>query len=358
MKPQHSAPAARLYSRRSPEQDRYGRKSPPRRHLGVDVMLVAALAAASAPGRLGVAVYAGLWMILPTDALFAAAAPGLEAASRQGRRPTTASRLEDVGPLVALAAVALGVVVLVQSVVGSTVLFWPLLLGLLGLAVLWRQADEAQRERWADATGRIDRCAPCRCRGVASAPAPPGRAAAVASCRADSQAVSPRGTGRRGAMAGQPHPWAHGCSGAAASRERAGGAQPGARTSPPTCDSVLQTLALIQKLPTTAHGDRIARAQGATCGPGCAAMDAGTSVAGALRRGRCQVEDAHRVPVGGQSATYPRGEPALVPPRAGDGERRGLGRRAGRRPARAVTTGVFVRDQKSGSTAGRSPATA
>ena len=163
MKPQHSAATAaatyqpRRATRSTGDRLLGGVCAGLADHLGVDVMLVrGAFVVASALGGLGVAVYAGLWMILPTDARFAAAAPGLEAASRQGRRPTTASRLEDVGPLVALAAVALGVVVLVQSVVGSTVLFWPLLLGLLGLAVLWRQADEAQRERWADATGRID----------------------------------------------------------------------------------------------------------------------------------------------------------------------------------------------------------
>ena len=29
-------------------------------------------------------------------------------------------------------------------------------IGLVGIALLWRQADEAQRERWLDSTGRID----------------------------------------------------------------------------------------------------------------------------------------------------------------------------------------------------------
>ena len=35
-------------------------------------------------------------------------------------------------------------------------MFWPIVLGLVGVALLWRQADEAQRERWLDTTGRID----------------------------------------------------------------------------------------------------------------------------------------------------------------------------------------------------------
>ena len=39
---------------------------------------------------------------------------------------------------------------------GQGAVFWPLFLGLVGIALLWRQADEAQRERWLDTTGRID----------------------------------------------------------------------------------------------------------------------------------------------------------------------------------------------------------
>ncbi len=126
-------------------------------HLGVDVLAVrAAFLLLSALGGLGVALYAGLWMILPTDARFERSAPGLEAASRQGKRPRRSTRLEDVGPLVALSAVALGVVVLTHTLLGGTFWFWPALLGAAGIAVLWRQADEAQRERWADTSGRID----------------------------------------------------------------------------------------------------------------------------------------------------------------------------------------------------------
>ena len=51
---------------------------------------------------------------------------------------------------------AFGVVLLVEAVLGRGALFWPLVLGVVGVALLWRQADEAQRERWLDTTGRID----------------------------------------------------------------------------------------------------------------------------------------------------------------------------------------------------------
>jgi signal transduction histidine kinase len=82
--------------------------------------------------------------------------PGLEAATRQGKRPGRSRRLEDVGLLVAFGAVAIGIAVLGQALFGGSVVFWPILLGVIGLALLWRQADEAQRERWVDSSGRID----------------------------------------------------------------------------------------------------------------------------------------------------------------------------------------------------------
>ncbi len=127
-------------------------------HLGVDVIYVrGAFLLATAVGGLGAFLYAGLWLTLPTDSHLEQSSPGLEAATRQGkRRPGRVRRLEDVGLLVALAAVAIGIVVLAQTVLGGSVVFWPVLLGVIGLAVLWRQADEAQRERWIDSTGRID----------------------------------------------------------------------------------------------------------------------------------------------------------------------------------------------------------
>src|SRR4051812_38632501 len=126
-------------------------------HLGVEVLYVRiAFLLLAVLGGFGAALYAGLWLILPTDAHLEQDSPGLEAASRQGKRPRRTRRLEDVGPLVAIGAVALGLAVLARTLVGGSVLFWPVLLGVVGLAVLWRQADEAQRERWLDSSGRID----------------------------------------------------------------------------------------------------------------------------------------------------------------------------------------------------------
>ncbi len=47
-------------------------------------------------------------------------------------------------------------VLLLQGLLGAGAWFWPLLIATVGIALLWRQADEAQRERWVDSTGRID----------------------------------------------------------------------------------------------------------------------------------------------------------------------------------------------------------
>ncbi len=127
------------------------------RHLALPVLWVrVAFVVAAALGGVGIAMYAALWLVLPTDSHFEDGAPGLESATRGGRRPGRIRRLGDVGPAIALAALGLGAVFLLEAVLGRGLVFWPLFLGLVGIALLWRQADEAQRERWLDTTGRID----------------------------------------------------------------------------------------------------------------------------------------------------------------------------------------------------------
>jgi len=127
------------------------------RHLGLPTLWVrVGFIGLAALGGAGVAFYAGLWMMLPSDARFEQQAPGLASATRGGRRPRKTRRLADVGPVVAVGALALGLVILAQNVLGPGFLFWPILLGVVGVALLWRQADEAQRERWVDTSGRIN----------------------------------------------------------------------------------------------------------------------------------------------------------------------------------------------------------
>jgi signal transduction histidine kinase/phage shock protein PspC (stress-responsive transcriptional regulator) len=127
------------------------------RHLALPVLWVrAAFVLTAAIGGLGIALYAGLWIVLPADAQFQSAPPGVESATRGGRRPGSVRRMADVGPAIALMALAFGAVLLIQAVLGRSAVFWPILIAVAGIALLWRQADEAQRERWVDTTGRID----------------------------------------------------------------------------------------------------------------------------------------------------------------------------------------------------------
>ena len=127
------------------------------RHLGVPVLWVRAFfVATSALGGLGVGLYSGLWLMLPAEPQFTPQAPGLESATRGGRRPSRIRRLTDLGPVLALLALGVGAVLLLEAVVGRGGWLWPLVIGAVGVALLWRQADEAQRERWLDSTGRID----------------------------------------------------------------------------------------------------------------------------------------------------------------------------------------------------------
>lgn len=282
-------------------------------HLGVDRTLVrAAFVLASFLGGFGVALYAGLWMILPSDAHFHQDTPGLEAATRQGKRPGRRSRLEEGGWLVALGAVALGVVVLVQSFVGQGFLFWPALLGVVGLAVLWRQADEAQRERWIDTTGKIDPVRAVLGRGGTASYA--RLAAGVillltafvlfaiqtdeAGVARDVMVAGLLGVLGLGLTVG---PWLFRlASDLAEERAARVRSQERADVAAHLHDSVLQTLALIQK-----HADdgrtvaRLARAQERDLRAWLYADPAAaeTSLSGALKAAAAEVEDVHGIPV-------------------------------------------------------------
>jgi signal transduction histidine kinase/phage shock protein PspC (stress-responsive transcriptional regulator) len=283
------------------------------RHLGVEVMVVrGAFLLASIFGGFGVAVYAGLWLILPSDSHLEQGTPGLEAATRQGKRRGRGRRLEDVGPLVALSAVAIGIVVLARSMLGGSVLFWPVLLGVVGLAVLWRQADEAQRERWVDSTGRIDLVRAVIGRGGAAAYA---RLAAGVGLLLSALVLFAAQSGQVGVardmvlagvlgvggLALMVGPWLFRLTGDL-SEERAARvrSQERADMAAHLHDSVLQTLALIQK-----HaGDgrtvaTLARAQERDLRSWLYADEPppDTSVASALKAAAAEVEDTHGVPV-------------------------------------------------------------
>ena len=152
-----AAPGSRRRATRSSEESYLGGVAAGlARHLGVDVWPVRLFFLVSTVFGFGPIFYAGLWLTLPMDTRVQQRSPGLDAATRQGKRPGRTAGIRDTGPLVALGVVVLGIVGLVDVALGGPLLLWPALFALVGVVVLWRQADEAQRERWLDTTGRLD----------------------------------------------------------------------------------------------------------------------------------------------------------------------------------------------------------
>ncbi len=283
------------------------------RHLGLPVLWVRlAFLLAAAAGGLGVVLYAALWLVLPTDAAFERSAPGLEGATRGGRRPGRSRRLGDVGQVVALGALALGLLLAVEAVLGRGVVFWPVAIGLAGVALLWRQADEAQRERWLDTTGHVD---PVRIVFGSGGWASYARVGAgVLLVAAALGLVLWRGGGAAAArdlvvatligvagIAVVVGPWVYRlASDLTAEREERVRSQERADVAAHLHDSVLQTLALIQRSaddgPTVA---RLARSQERDLRAWLYNEEAAdeSSVARALRAAAAAVEDAHGVAV-------------------------------------------------------------
>ncbi|MBF4769489.1 PspC domain-containing protein [Nocardioides agariphilus] len=282
-------------------------------HLGMPVLWVrVAFVVAAALGGAGLAMYAGLWMMLPTDERFAESAPGLESASRRGSRPRRVRRLVDAGPAIALGALGFGVVLLLQSLLGAGSWFWPLLIAAVGIALLWRQADEAQRERWVDSTGRLDPVRMVLGEGTWQAVA---RVAAGAALIITAVVLFGLGEGRVSdlgsvllaaaigflGLAIVVGPWVLRLAGdLTAERAERVRTQERADMAAHLHDSVLQTLALIQK---NAHDSamvaRLARSQERDLRAWLFEGDSKDSdtLAGAMRTIAAEVEDHHGVDV-------------------------------------------------------------
>ena len=114
-------------------------------HLGWSVLLLRVVAVVlGATGLIGVAIYFALWLVMPPSAE-ERSAPGLEANARKGLRPRGSVTLTpvDLGMASALGLLGLGLLWLLQASV-LALPTWVLLAGLLaaiGLGVIWWQAD-------------------------------------------------------------------------------------------------------------------------------------------------------------------------------------------------------------------------
>ncbi len=126
-------------------------------HLGLPLLWVRmGFLVLVAFGGFGAVLYAGLWLFMPARRHTETISPGLDAATRQGRRGGPHERrFTDYGPLVAVGTIAIGVLLAATMATGRTLAFGPLLLAGAGVALLWWQADEAQRERWRDPSRHI-----------------------------------------------------------------------------------------------------------------------------------------------------------------------------------------------------------
>jgi signal transduction histidine kinase/phage shock protein PspC (stress-responsive transcriptional regulator) len=288
-------------------------------HLGVDVFWarLAFVAATFIHTFFGVVVYIALWRLLPQGDPVAADQPaGLASATRRGLRTPGRSRLPggDLGQALALTVLGLGVLLLQQQLgwgLASSVL-WPLLIAVAGLALLWRQADEAQRARWAGTSPDVPVLGLLLGGGGWSAVVRLGLgvvmlAMAVAVLVAQSQgadALGPVAAGTFLALLGLGlllGPWIHrlGRDLAAERRERIR-SQERADMAAHLHDSVLQTLALLQRHSGDARTvARLARRQErelrdwlyADAGPDAATLRA------ALAAVAAEVEDLHDVTV-------------------------------------------------------------
>jgi signal transduction histidine kinase len=124
------------------------------RHLGLDPWVVRlAFVLLAFTGGAGVAAYAAFWALVPLSSA--------EERSDGEAVADSDERAARLGPLIALGAVAAGAVLILQRVGfgPSRTIAAPFLVLGLGVAVLWRVADDSQRARWrrtatASATGR------------------------------------------------------------------------------------------------------------------------------------------------------------------------------------------------------------
>lgn len=270
-------------------------------HFGIPVLYVrVAFIVATWFQGVGVIAYLLLWRFLPLRQ--PELSPGLESATRRGLRTGNRPGAFEIVQTVALGAFGVGVLFFIQASgrgIGGG-LFAPLLIGVIGLAVIWRQFDDAAWSRWMRQT-----------RGLAFA-LRLGAGGALVATAALYFLTQERGwgaivdLGSAVAVAGLGlllilGPWITKLLGDLTEerRERVR-SQERADVAAHLHDSVLQTLALLQKNSgDSAIVATLARRQERELRAWLYGNDEqpGDSLVAALRASAADVEDAHRVPV-------------------------------------------------------------
>ncbi|MEE4541779.1 PspC domain-containing protein [Streptomyces sp. V4-01] len=117
-------------------------------HLGLPVLWVRALfIVLAAFNGIGVLLYAVFWFFVPLGVGGVA-----EAKEPRDARSWLAGKRPDKGQILALIALAAGTGILVDNLNlgAANRAVWPLLVIALGVALVWRQADNARRARWVE----------------------------------------------------------------------------------------------------------------------------------------------------------------------------------------------------------------
>ena len=113
-------------------------------HLGVDVLMIRVLFVVLAfAGGAGFLMYGAFWVFAPLEVRQEDAVLG------------RVWRERDLGMLLALGSLALGGALILSALGIGISPGWavPLVVVGVGVVILWRQADDSQRERWRSATG-------------------------------------------------------------------------------------------------------------------------------------------------------------------------------------------------------------
>jgi signal transduction histidine kinase/phage shock protein PspC (stress-responsive transcriptional regulator) len=256
-------------------------------HLGLSPLVIRlAFAALTVVGGAGVLMYAAFWVFVPQE-------------DERGAPESTDGR----GQLLALGALAAGGLLIFShlGVISGSSTLLPLGLALAGLALVWRQADEGQRARWrASASGprgatRVGAGALLLAVGLAGFLAARGELGAARDGLASTLVVV---IGL--AVLTAPF-WLRMTADLRAERRERIRSQERAEVAAHVHDSVLQTLALIQKAADDPREvTRLARGQerelrGWLYRPAGASAD--VQFAAALEQAAAEVEELHRTPV-------------------------------------------------------------